>query len=260
MTIVFNIQQMESFISVIPTCSSASCPKCSGNVTLKKHANSASIENMNDCLHHGFCENCSCLQHKFFVCIACLHHPCAWGYHRNCGILMSSKALSKHEKSPTHKNAMGYWHDQMHSESRSKTHHGRVVTDEDLDSNFMMERDYYSETRIKNRTQLNDQLPPPKVMTVGQPVHSINDINQHGFTTNSHSPKFYWCEHHSPGTGPRNLTAKAFCLLVDEVTTEEACFSLTITSLLLQLTKEQQALLGECMLQAVNSKDSGLSV
>ena len=53
--IVFNIQQMESFISVIPTCSTASCPKCSGNVTLKKHANSASIENMNDCLHHGFC-------------------------------------------------------------------------------------------------------------------------------------------------------------------------------------------------------------
>ena len=40
----------------------------------------------------------------------------------------------------------------------------------------MMERDDYSETSIKNRTQLNDQLPPPKVITVGQPVYSINDI------------------------------------------------------------------------------------
>ena len=49
-------------------------------------------------------------------------------------------------------------------------------------------------------------------------------------------------------------------LSVDEVTTEEACFSLTISSLLLQLTKEQHALLGGCMLQAANSKDSGLSV
>ena len=26
--IVFNIQQVENFISVIPTCSTASCPKC----------------------------------------------------------------------------------------------------------------------------------------------------------------------------------------------------------------------------------------
>ena len=45
--IVFNIQhKMENFKSVIPTCSTASCPKCSGNVTLKKHANSGSIANM----------------------------------------------------------------------------------------------------------------------------------------------------------------------------------------------------------------------
>ena len=123
-----------------------------------------------------------------------------------------------------------------------------------------MERDDYNETSIKNRPQLNDQLPSPKRTTVGQPVHSINDIKQHGFATNSHSPEFYWCEHHFPGTGSRNLTAKAFSLLVDEVTTEEARFSLTISSLLLQLTKEQQALLGECMLQAANSKDSGLSI
>ena len=251
---------MENFLSVIPTCSTASCPKCSGNVILKKHANSASIENMNDCLHHGICENCSCVQHEFFVSIACLQHPCAWGYHRNCGILVSWKALSKLVKSPTHKNAMESWHDQMHSQSRSNTHHGTAVTAEDLDSNFMMVTDDYSETNIKNRTQLNDQLPPPKVMTVGKPVYLINDIKQHGFTTSSHSPEFYWCEHHFPGTGPRNLTAKAFSLLVDEVTTEEAHFSLTISSLLLQLTKEQQALLGECMLQVANSKDSGLSV
>ena len=95
---------------------------------------------------------------------------------RNCGILMSWKALNKHVKSPTDKNAMEHWHDQMHSQSRSNTHHGTAVTAEDLDSNFLMERDDYSETSIKNRTQLNDQLPPPKVMTVGQPVYSINDI------------------------------------------------------------------------------------
>ena len=91
-------------------------------------------------------------------------------------------------------------------------------------------------------------------MTVGQPVISINDIKQHGFATNSHSPKFYWCEHHFPGTGPRNLAAKAFSLLVDEVTTEEVHCSLTISSLLLQLAKEQQSLLGGCMLQAAEQQ------
>ena len=64
---------------------------------------------------------------------------------------------------PTDKNAMEYWHDQMHSQSRSNTHHGAAVTAEDLDSNFMMERDDYSETSIKNRTQLNDQLHLPKL-------------------------------------------------------------------------------------------------
>ena len=155
---------------------------------------------------------------------------------------------------------MEYWHDQMHSQIKSNIHHGIAVAAEKMDSNFMMERDDYNETSIKNRPQLNDQLPSPKRTTVGQPVHSINDIKQHGFATNSHSPEFYWCEHHFPGTGSRNLTAKAFSLSVDEVTTEEARFSLTISSLLLQLTKEQQALLGECMLQAANSKDSGLSI
>ena len=89
---------------------------------------------------------------------------------------MSWEALNKHAKSPTYKNAMEYWHDQMHSQSRSNTHHGTAVTAEDLDSDFMMEKDHYNETSIKNRTQLNDQLPPPKVMTGGQPVYSINDI------------------------------------------------------------------------------------
>ena len=155
---------------------------------------------------------------------------------------------------------MEYWHDQMHSKSRSNTHHGIAVTAEDMDFSFMMEMDYYSKTNIKNRTQLNDRLPPPKVTKVGQRVCSINDIKQHGFITISHSPNFYWCEHHFPGTGPRNLTAKEFSLFVDEVTTEEVHFSLTISSLLLQLTKEHQALLDECMLQAANSKDSGSSV
>ena len=102
---------------------------------------------------------------------------------------MSWKALNKHVKSPTHKNAMEYLHDQMHSQSRSNTHHDTAVKAEDMDPNFMMERDDYSETSIKNRTEVNDQLPPPDVTTVGQPVHSINDIKQHVFATNSHSPK-----------------------------------------------------------------------
>ena len=114
------------------------------------------------------------LQHELFVCISCLQHRCAWGYHRNCNILMSWKALNKHTKSPTHKNATEYWHDQMHSQGRSK-HHGTVVTAEDLNSNFMMERDDNNETSTKNSTKLNDQQPPPIVMTVGQLIYSIND-------------------------------------------------------------------------------------
>ena len=67
---------------------------------------------------------------------------------------MSWKALNKDAKSPTHKNAMEYWHDQMHSQSRSNTHHGTAVTAEDLDSNFMMKW----MTIVKWRLQLDNEF------------------------------------------------------------------------------------------------------
>ena len=85
-------------------------------------------------------------------------------------------------------------------------------------------------------------------------------MEEHGSDEESKSPIFFWHEHENPGKGAQFLTAKAFELPVDEVTIEEAQFTLTITSLLLQLTETQRELLAECMLQAVNSKDEQLSI
>ena len=68
---------------------------------------------------------------------------------------------------------------------------------------------------------------------------SIDELKEHGFDDESKSPIFFWHEHENPGKGAQFLTAKAFELPVDAVTIEEAQFSLTITSLLLQLTETQ---------------------
>ena len=63
-----------------------------------------------------------------------------------------------------------------------------------------------------------------------------------------------------PGSGVRNLTAKAFSLHTEQVSNAEARFSLTISNLLIELTESQRELIAQCMLHAANSKHPHLSI
>ena len=105
---------------------------------------------------------------------------------------------------------------------------------------------------------LNNIHPKPELP--GYMLNSLSELKDHGFDSDSNAPVFYWSEHQLPGSGVRNLTANAFSLPTQQVTNEEARFSLTISSLLIQLTESQRELFAECMLQAANSKHPELSI
>ena len=71
---------------------------------------------------------------------------------------------------------------------------------------------------------------------------SLNELKGHGFDHDSNAPAFYWSEHNVPGSGVRNLTAKAFSLHTEQVSNAEAQLLLTISNLLTQLTESQREL------------------
>ena len=88
----------------------------------------------------------------------------------------------------------------------------------------------------------------------GWNLTSLNELKDHGFDHDSTAPAFFWSEHKLPGSGVRNLTAKAFSLHTEQVSNAEARFPLTISNLLIQLTESQRELFAQCMLHAANSK------
>ena len=63
-----------------------------------------------------------------------------------------------------------------------------------------------------------------------------------------------------PGSGVRNLIAKAFSLHTEQVSNAEARFSLTISNLLIQLRDSKRELFAQCMLHAANRKHPHLSI
>jgi hypothetical protein len=97
---------------------------------------------------------------------------------------------------------------------------------------------------------------------VGEPADTLEAIRStDGFDSDSNLPEFYLFEQKNPGQGARYLTAKAFGVAADDVTKEEAKFSMTMTMLLTELTNKQQEALAECMLQAATTaKDADLSI
>lgn len=81
-----------------------------------------------------------------------------------------------------------------------------------------------------------------------------------GFDAQSNSPEFYLFEATHPGEGAMFLTAKAFSLRPDDISADEARFSLHMAKFLGNLTKSEQGMLAECMFHAANSKDPALSI
>ena len=63
-----------------------------------------------------------------------------------------------------------------------------------------------------------------KTKLSGWNLTSLNELKDHGFDHDSNAPAFYWSEHKLPGSGVRNLTAKAFSLNTEQVSNAEARF------------------------------------
>ena len=109
-------------------------------------------------------------------------------------------------------------------------------------------------------SEQSDDISITETKLPGFNLSSLNELKDHGFHHDSNAPAFYWSEHNVPGSGVRNLTAKAFSLHTEQVSNAEAQFSLTISNLLIQLTESQRELFAQCMLHAANSKHPHLSI
>ena len=109
-------------------------------------------------------------------------------------------------------------------------------------------------------SEQSDNISITETKLPGFNLSSLNELKDHGFHHDSNAPAFYWSEHNVPGSGVRNLTAKAFSLHTEQVSNAEAQFSLSISNLLIQLTESQRELFAQCMLHAANSKHPHLSI
>ena len=109
-------------------------------------------------------------------------------------------------------------------------------------------------------SEQSDDISITETKLPGCNLSSLNELKYHGFDDDSNAPAFYWSEHNVPGSGVRNLTAKAFSLHTEQVSNAEARFSLTISNLLIQLTESQRELFAQCMLHAANSKHPHISI
>ena len=109
-------------------------------------------------------------------------------------------------------------------------------------------------------SEQSDDISITETKLLGCNLTLLNELKDHGFDHDSNAPAVYWSEHNVPGSGVRNLTAKAFSLHTEKVSNAEARFSLTISNLLIQLTESQRELFAQCMLHAANSKHPHLSI
>ena len=238
--------------AVIPPVESILCPDCDNHVTISPHPNSHGIAGMDDCLYHGqcrniACQNCSTKKEVFLVCIACQSMTDRSINGSTTGVTKSIKTTTKHAKSQQHMRSMKYWKKQslIHEQQQSSIRNS-LSDNVDIDPPSSVEDS-------ANHSNPKSELP-------GYMLNSLSELEDHGFDSDSNAPAFYWSEHQLPGSGVRDLTAKAFSLHTQQVTNEEARFSLTISSLLIQLTKSQRELFAQCMLHSANSKHPQLSI
>ena len=192
----------------------------------------------------GTCSNQTCGQ-EYFVCMCCykdISPP--FVYNRYPGVMRNWKSVTKHGKAPSHianKTAMK----KSQEKNESANNNGTALTEKD-DASLVDLDDFESGGDMDDVSSMNDNSKR------GQPVNSLEDIKAGGFHPDSKSPDYFWFEHQNPGKGVKYLTSKAFSVNVDNVTAEEAGFSLVVSSLLMQLSEGQRKLFAECMLQAAN--------
>ena len=183
----------------------------------------------------------------FLVCIACQSTSDRSVNGSETGVTKSIKSATKHAKSQHHMKLMQYW------KKKSLIH-------EQQQSSVGLSSPDNIDIGLPSSVEQNFNKTHPKPELLGYRLNSLSELKDHGFDSDSNAPVFYWSEHQFPGSGVRNLTANAFSLPIHQVTNEEARFSLTISSLLIQLTESQRELFADCILQAANSKHPELSI
>ena len=78
------------------------------------------------------------------------------------------------------------------------------------------------ETIQPSVSEQSDNISITETKLPGWNLTSLNELKDHGFDHDSNAPAFYWSEHKLPGSGVRNLTAKAFSLHTEQVSNAEA--------------------------------------
>ena len=194
------------------------------------------------------CVSASCHSKDWWVCFICTKAYGSWGY------------LQKHRLRSLHRTAVSNFNptvvsmETVANDYNSDAFMGDDHRDQDTSDPFI---DNPSANNTAAAVAAADDwcLSP----TVGNPVTASTSLVPY-FHEQSKAAAFYEFESQNPGKGAKFLTAAAFSVSVEEVTTEEAEFSIRISSILSKLSKKEQEGFAYCLLHATNSKDPELSI
>ena len=255
------------------------CPDCQEGITLIRDEKTASGANplIQDYLLLGKCNNPHCPNTTLYGCICCLKCPSAYAKKRSTkpmGIVKVWGRIPHHCQLAGHKESVELWNAQKLSEDSHAPDCEEIplpfgnddVSDDDEDLSCPQPPTDTAAALPLQPSAVDNSDDENWILhlgrDVGQPVTSLDDItNTAVFDEKSNSPDFFWYEHQHPGMGARHLTAKAFQIRdVEDVTEEEARFTLIISSLLVQLTDPQKDLFAECLRYAVNYNDKEKSI
>lgn len=217
------------------------CTSCGKNPGI----NMLQLDNSSGHIYSGHCSNLSCPQKETLTCRLCYMYENSQyckteksGGGRPQGVFGSLKVARKHEKKCA-----------KHQEALLLFENGFLINDDNNESSDMMEIDM---TSIDIEIQNDDN------------ESQDDDVDRTaGFDKDSKSPKYYKYENKSPGMGAKYLIGSAFELSendYDKITTKEVNFFMNMALLLTQLTQQQQKLLADILLPAINSKDINLSI
>ena len=230
------------------------CPSC-GEVICLTQSNDSHIA-METYLYQGKCGNdlntCPMGNKTVYCCSACHSES---SFTRSKGFISKWKYIGRHTKSKYHieRTSRKKICPQVQDEPQLSIDDG--VEHVDFDDNVSIPA-HTDDLSISNELETNSQF-------IGNALHNGPmeiDLKQLGFDENSKTPIFLKHEMTKPGFGARYLVGKAYGVDPNAISSEEAYFCLSLSSLLVQLTDKQKETLSELMTIAGNNGDEGLSI
>ena len=233
------------------------CPKCCQSTPISLHPNGPT--NYCNGLYHGRCQNecCSNAKIPFWVCLPCLNHQVAHTGGEK-GYIPQWKALNRHAQSKFHRNAMQKWLDTTNIPGSHCPSHGNNTIFQGEDEEYEMGDTEEAQNGCFDPLNGRDSAPNQDTPLLSS--LSEDTLRSMGFADGSKSPSFIWQNMRANGHGLKYLTSKAFGLQPDEVTWEEAQFSVLMSSLLIELSGNQRRLLANILLLAGNAPNPSLSI